>query len=565
MPADSSQSVKKHRVIAWKPEPADPRLAQTRQIPKWVTVIAAVGGALLLVVALIGALVVYRLDKMQKEAAAIAAAEMSPGQNLRAAFVSRSRAEFAREAAMRGLENVRKVPSDHPSVLRRMINIERILLNADKAFGDANYGIAVEQYELVTAETKQFASSLEDMRKAREGYDRFLVDFARMERWRSLAPEKFDQALTAAGAAQTFLSEGSFSVAREKMNEATTTLASVGTSVAAQLESSLADGRAALAQGKGAAAKAAFERALELQPGNEFALKSLERAKTIKQVFDLIHRGEALEREARFEQAKEAFEKAFDVDAQSATAQAGIARMKALIRERDFKAALDRAAAAREEGKWNDVIDAYEAALKLSPDDASVKEQLATARVEQREAFIQDSLATAYEFERAYDWNNARRIYLELLKFEPEQADAAEGLSRTGKVLRALLKFERLIDDARSLAQRASFQSAIATFNEALANKPSYLALTPEQDELRILLEKQSRPVQVSLVSDNRTYVTIQGLRLLGRFEKTSVAMLPGNYEFIGRRRGYQDVREVVRIRGDDNMQPITIVANTRM
>ncbi|HEX9786064.1 MAG TPA: hypothetical protein VGA56_25480 [Opitutaceae bacterium] len=530
-----------------------------------MTVIAAVGGALLLVVALIGALVVYRLDKMQKEAAAIAAAEMSPGQNLRAAFVSRSRAEFAREAAMRGLENVRKVPSDHPSVLRRMINIERILLNADKAFGDANYGIAVEQYELVTTETKQFASSLEDMRKAREGYDRFLVDFARMERWRSLAPEKFDQALTAAGAAQTFLSEGSFSVAREKMNEATTTLASVGTSVAAQLESSLADGRAALAQGKGAAAKAVFERALELQSGNEFALKSLERAKTIKQVFDLIHRGEALEREARFEQTKEAFEKAFDVDAQSATAQAGIARMKALIRERDFKAALDRAAAAREEGKWNDVIDAYEAALKLSPDDASVKEQLATARVEQREAFIQDSLATAYEFERAYDWNNARRIYLELLKFEPEQADAAEGLSRTGKVLRALLKFERLIDDARSLAQRASFQSAIATFNEALANKPSYLALTPEQDELRILLEKQSRPVQVSLVSDNRTYVTIQGLRLLGRFEKTSVAMLPGNYEFIGRRRGYQDVREVVRIRGDDNMQPITIVANTRM
>ena len=239
--------------------------------------------------------------------------------------------------------------------------------------------------------------------------------------------------------------------------------------------------------------------------------------------------------------------------------------MKALIRERDFKAALDRAAAAREESKWNDVIDAYEAALKLSPDDASVKEQLATARVEQREAFIQDSLATAYEFERAYDWNNARRIYLELLKFEPEQADAAEGLSRTGKVLRALLKFERLIDDARSLAQRASFQSAIATFNEALANKPSYLALTPEQDELRILLEKQSRPVQVSLVSDNRTYVTIQNLRLLRRFEKTSVAMLPGNYEFIGRRRGYQDVREVVRIRGDDNMQPITIVANTRM
>jgi hypothetical protein len=79
------------------------------------------------------------------------------------------------------------------------------------------------------------------------------------------------------------------------------------------------------------------------------------------------------------------------------------------------------------------------------------------------------------------------------------------------------------------------------------------------------MLELQSRPVPVPLVSDNRTYVTIQGLRLLGRFEQTSVPMYPGDYEIIGRRRGFQDVREIVRVRAGEDIQPITVVANARL
>ncbi|MGH8019598.1 MAG: hypothetical protein ACREIA_15220 [Opitutaceae bacterium] len=564
MAADSPSPGKKHKVIAWKPDAPEPGRGQDRRLPKWVTIVAGIGGSLLLVVALLGALAVYRLNRMQSEAE-MAQTQISPGESFRDAFVSRSRAEYARDEATRGLQNVRKIPSDHPAVLRRLIEIERIVLGADKAFGDANYASAVQQYEIVTEETKQFASALEDMRKAREGYDRFLVDFSRMERLRELAPQKFDKALTDAGAAQTFLSEGSFTVAREKMDEASRTLASVETEIAAQLETTLAAGRSALAQGDGAAAQAAFERSLELQPGNEFAVKSLERAKKIEEVFDMLGEAEALEKQGGFEEAQKIFEQTFEFDPQSAAAQAGVARMKRSIRERDFQAALDRAAVAQEESRWNDVIAAYEAALKLSPDDEEVKKKLATARVEQREAFIQDSLAAAYDFEREYDWNNARRIYLDLLKFEPEQADAAEGLSRTGKVLRALLKFERLVEDARSLAQRANFQGAISTFNNALANKPSYLPLTPDQVELHSMLDQQSRPVPVPLVSDNRTYVTIQGLKLLGRFEQTSVPMYPGDYEIVGRRRGYQDVREVVRVRGGESIQPITIVAHARL
>lgn len=564
MAAEPVLSTKKHRVIGWKPEDADRDTSRPHGWPRWARISAALGAGLLFALVLLAGFVTWRLNQIRQQDAANAAG-LSPRESLRDAFVGRSRAEFAREAATRGLEGVRKTPSDHPAVLRRLVEIERIVYSADKAFGDGNYGQAVQLYDSITAETKAFASSLEDMRKTQEGYDQFMVNEERISRFKDLAPEDYDAALTAAGAARTLLQEGSFTLARQKMNEGATLLASIEQRLADEIEQRLADGRAALATGSGGDARKAFERVLELQPGHELAVKGLDRAKNIERVFALLREAEAQENKSDFEAAQKTFEQAFALDGQSATAQAGVARMKVAIRDRDFDSALAHAQAARTDQNWDAAIAGFEVALKLYPDNADVKTQLADARVRQREAHIQRSLTDAYALERVYDWSGARQIYLQLLDYEPHQSDAEEGLLRTGRVIRALLKFDRLIDDARAQAQRASFQSAIAAFNEAMANKPSYLELTSDQVELKNLLERQSRPIEVTIVSDNKTYVTIQGVRLLGRFQSTSVPVLPGNYEIIGRRRGYEDVREVIRVRAGDSVPPLTIVASKRV
>ncbi|RME68363.1 MAG: tetratricopeptide repeat protein [Verrucomicrobia bacterium] len=566
MAAENPSTGRKHRVIDWKPSDATVDSSAEKRLPRWVVGLLAAGGILLIAVALLGGFVIYRISQMQQRTAAATAVDsLSANEGLRAAFVSRSRAEFAREAAMKGLETIRKTPSSHPALMNRLIEIERAVYAADKSFGDANYGLAVQQYEAVTDETREFAAMLEDMRIAREKYDEFLVEIARLERLRALAPALYEDALTQAGAARTFLDEGSFSLAREKIEEAHKTLDGLEKSVEMALERALADGRAALARGDGPAAEAAFKRALEMQPDNEYALASLERAKNIGRVFELLDIARGREETGDLEGAKAAYEKAFALDGKSAAAQAGIARMKAAIKKRDFDAALARAETAKTQGNWDQVIAAYNDALEIEPDNEDLKLQLAEARVRQREAYIESTLAKAYEFEKQHQWEAARRLYLGLIDFEPDQKEAAEGLLRTGKVLRALLKFEKLLEDARSHAQRANFQAAIASFNEAMANKPAYLALTPEQIQLKEYLEAQSRPVPVRLVSDNKTYVTIMGVRLLGRFNETTVSLLPGNYEIVGRRRGYEDVKEYVRVRAGEEIPPITVIATTRM
>jgi tetratricopeptide (TPR) repeat protein len=566
MPDDTSLPAKKHRVIGWKPESAAQSAPAPRGLPRWVTTLLAAGGTFMLLFTLYAGYRLWRWERLQQQQQQMGpVVATSSSDSLREAFVGRSRAEFAREAAMKAFEAVRNTPpTDHPVVLQRLLELQRLLAPADKFFGDGRYQLAVQQFEAVEAASKSFADDLADRRKAREGYDKFLVEHQRLGRFKETDPETFESALTSAGASRRFLDEGSFKLAREEIEKATKTLLSIEEALKAELEERLSDGRAALAEGNGVAAQAAFTRALELKPGNETAEGGLKRAKTIAQVFTLMGEAERLEKTGAFENAQKLFEQAFALDGQSAAAQAGVSRVKIAIRDRDHAAALARAETAFKEEKWADAIAGFEAAIKLVPGDKGVEERLAETRVRQRQSYITKSLEDAYAAERVYEWNEARRLYLALLQFEPEQDEAKEGLARTGTVIRALLRFERQIEEARSLAQRASFQTAIAAFNEAMANKPSYLNLTPDQEELKNLLEAQSRPVQLTFVSDGKTYVTIQGVRILGKFMRTTVPVLPGNYAVVGRRKGYEEVQEPLRVRTGEALAPITVVADKR-
>ena len=88
-----------------------------------------------------------------------------------------------------------------------------------------------------------------------------------------------------------------------------------------------------------------------------------------------------------------------------------------------------------------------------------------------------------------------------------------------------------------------------------------------EAERLDVTLSAgQSKPVQVTFISDTKTYVTISGVRMLGnKFTTVTVPLLPGNYEVIGRRKGYEEVRESLRIRADDAVNPVTIIANKKI
>lgn len=558
---DPSQPPRKHKVIHWNPEQDE---GQAAQKPAMAAYFRGFAVALAAVALALGAYFLFFRDTGQSATAtAGAAAAADPRQ----AFASLSRAEFVQESVRRKLEAARVMPTAGHDVLRQMlINIEKEVIEANDFMRRASYARAIEHYGRVEKLIDDFTTVVRNKQGAQELYDRFLVRSEELERGKPLNQEAFEAAFAAASEGKQFLDMGSFSPALQRLEQATSKLGEVEATLNDTLQQNRAQGHRAIAQGESEEAVAAFTRVLEIDPSNEDAIKQIERAKTARETFSLLQAAGAAEQAGEFEDALTRFEQAFAMDAASARAQSGISRLRRKIQDRDFAYNLTLANEAEAELRYEDAIASYEAALEIFPERYDLEDAIAAARANKRQNDIVTRITRAYDFEREHDWVQARDLFQDLVQMEPDLKEAKEGLLRTGRMIRSILRYEKLIDVAKVEARRADFQLAIRTFDRAMQSKPAYLPLDEESERLRAFLHLQSQPVAVQFTSDNDTWVSVQGPTQLKpeKFESQMMNLLPGKYYIIGRKKGYQDVRLSFQIRGGRAQDPVAVVCNVK-
>ena len=121
-------------------------------------------------------------------------------------------------------------------------------------------------------------------------------------------------------------------------------------------------------------------------------------------------------------------------------------------------------------------------------------------------------------------------------------------------------RFNRRIEAAEKDAATAQFQTGLQLLKQAMAEKPADLAISDRVVELQATLRAQEKSVDVTLVSDGATFVAVSGQRVPARFERAIVGLPPGDYEVVGRRTGFGDVRMVVQVRNGVPPPVITVV-----
>jgi tetratricopeptide (TPR) repeat protein len=544
-----SAGAKKHRVIHWNPDAGS---APARRRWSWPRIILwSVGGFFGL---LIAAGIVIRAIKLvagpqvfQSSGAVAGGGAGSSDPNI--AFVSQTRAEFAHETAAKGLAAIRRLPQNHPTQLEKLILIEKEYVAGESLLAAHDYGAAFQHYTALNGQIDEFNRLIKAKQEAQTAYDSILVKIKDLDRARSLIPEAFESATTHAGNGRQFLNDGSFFAAKKELDDGMADLKKAETALNSYVQSNMIAGQEALSKGQREAATKAFTAALEKAPGNEAALQGLKRAETSDRVHALILRGEALEKQAQYAQAAEAYQKAFSLDNMSAVAQSGQARANRLEVETRYNNAFAAAQEAFARKDWAKAITESEVALKIFPQKTEVKDILKSSRENAHTDAVKKALAKGYTYENQFLWKEAREAYNETLTLEPNQADAKEGYIRTGQMIRTLLQYEKFIESAEQLAAKAEFQSAIRRFNDAMAIKPSYLKNNEKVEQLHATLISQSQPVEVTFKGDGKTWISITNFRLLGQIETQSVKILPGDYEVIGRRKGYKDVLLLLQVR----------------
>ena len=553
---------KKRRIIHWNPD-AGRELQQRRWTWKRI-LLWSVGGFFGL---LFAAGIVIRVAKLvlgpdifESRAAAVAGGESVSDAN--SAFISRAKAEQAHELTSKALRELRKIPADHPSQLEDLIMMEKSFNQGETLLGSHEFGQAFATFEALDLEIDAFTKNVKAKGEARQGYDKILLRIKDLEIARSLAPGALESAFESAGAGRQLLNDGNFTGAKRVFDEGEALLKKAEQALADYVRSNLLNGQKALARGEKDEARTAFNAALEKSPGSEVALQGVKRAENIDRVYALLQQGERLEKEARFAEAAESYKKAFALDSFSAAAQEGQSRAARLEKETKFAAAKSSGDVASKVKDWPKAITEYQNALKIYPQKTNVQALLKSARENAHKDAVQKSLAKAFAYEKEFQWREARDAYHDTLQLEPELEEAKEGYTRAGTVIRALLQYERYIEAAEVLSNKAEFQAAIKRFNEAMAVKPSYLVNSERVNQLHNLLMSQNKPIDVVFKSDGNTWVQITNFRQPSKFSQEVIRILPGDYQVIGRRKGYRDVEMLLQVRNGTPPPVVTVACN---
>lgn len=321
----------------------------------------------------------------------------------------------------------------------------------------------------------------------------------------------------------------------------------------------LAAGNAAIAEGRSADAKTAFELALKLDAGNAAATRGLKRSSTLDEVLALVATGERLEKEGDVTAAAETFRKALALDGDTARASSGLARVDARVSNDAFASSMARGFDALAARRYAEARSAFDAAARIRPGSPEVAQALKQIDQEERTRSIAAKLEAASGFESKERWADALKEYRDVAQLDSTVTAANDGVSRTAPRAQLHEELELYLTQPERLFSTPVRSAARQTLARAKQVTPAGPVLQKQVATLSDWLARADVPVQVAFRSDNITQITIYRVGALGSFEQRSLELAPGNYTIVGTRPGYRDVRREINVVPGAALQPVVV------
>ena len=356
--------------------------------------------------------------------------------------------------------------------------------------------------------------------------------------------EDYHAAIDSLAAGDAELHAERYKEAASNYENAIAELQALRASKAERFAAALAAGDAALTAADGPGARDYYNIALSIEPNDPGARQGMLRARVLEERVALIAAGAEHEAGGELDAAKEKYASAIALDPDSPKARAANERISARIRERDFRNAMSTALAALEQSDF----DASRASLARADAIQSGSPEVADARVRLQRAVNRSLIGThreqAQALERDESWQAASEHYAAVLGIDPQVAFARIGAERSLARVRVHRQFDAYLAALGRLSAhepRDNARRLLAAVVDLDAQAEPKLAAKAER--LRRAIEVAETPMQVRLLSDNLTDVTVYKVGRFGRFASRDLRLPPGTYTAVGTRSGYRDVR----------------------
>lgn len=334
------------------------------------------------------------------------------------------------------------------------------------------------------------------------------------------------------------------------------------------------EGEAALSASDAETALARFELAALIDPTSVDADDGVRRAQVLDEVESLLAQGQALQSSGNLAEARSRFEQASTLDSSHPRISVLLAENAQLKIDADFTAAMSEGFALLQRPDTTAAIAAFERALQIKPDNQQASEAITQTQTQLTLNSIAEQRQLALSLEASEQWQAAMAAYDAVLALDPNLVFAQEGRDYSERRLQLDALLETNLANPLRLADAAAQQEARDVLgiardlaqdlgqDEAMTLGPR---LRSQIERTEQLLNQMQVPVQLTLLSNNLTQVTIYQVGQLGTFNETAITLTPGRYVAVGTRPGYRDVREEFVVGFGQTLNSLTIACNEQV
>jgi tetratricopeptide (TPR) repeat protein len=351
-------------------------------------------------------------------------------------------------------------------------------------------------------------------------------------------------------------------VAQERLAAAMKLLDTVESKAPEALSAQVAAGERALGAGQQEVADQAFGLARRINPTDRRASDGQRRSQNLNSLLPLLADAQNAEASHDYARAAQDYSQALFLDPGNATAKAGQARANAAFGDDNYAKAVGSGFAALGAGRLDEAHEAFVKARALKPNGADASEGLrrvSAALTARGFASMRQRAAGLEEQER---WEEAERVYEDVLAADPSLAFAQEGKARTTSRADLSGRLQQLLDRPDRLSSPGVREDARALVETARAQSPQGPVIRSQIARLEILLPGFDKPVRLSLLSDNSTQVVISSIGSFGSFARRDIELRPGKYTVVGTRYGFRDVRREITVAPGQDTQTIKVTCS---
>ncbi len=305
-------------------------------------------------------------------------------------------------------------------------------------------------------------------------------------------------------------------------------------------QENLRKARSFLAQDRYDEAMLYLEKALTVAPQSPEALELRQKIEKLPQILPLLDKIRIARTENDLEKEYGFLQQLLQLAPEREEAAARIKVVAELIKNQEFAAHISAGFASIEKGRLKDAEFHYRQAQKFDAGRSELAILQGKIAALEKSLRIRQAVKQAEQASRRDDWREAKECFARAIKDAPDNDTAVNGLARAGEILGLQARFSNYFENPYRLTNTAVRDEAENTLTQAEPVSGYSFTLKRQAEQLRQLIVKLNRPIAVTVISDNKTEVSVRSVGKVGIISKKKVHLKPGRYTFEGARVGFK-------------------------